>query len=99
MEDEDVATFEFLYGFVEKAIDLSDDRLELRHDRRMNITHYLNKFEGTKSLAFETLRRLMDGYEVTVRRQGLFPHEDDISFAVWRVLRPMTHIFTNSIDK
>ena len=68
---------------------------ELVRSPEMNMDNYELQFENTKHLIFKPLQRIISNQKF---QRSFDPNMVD-SLRLWRVLRPISHIFIEEIDK
>jgi len=93
MEARDIASYELLVGFVERAKELTPNSEDLIRNNNLNLSNYESEFDRTNMWIFKPIQASFRLYKHQLKV------DSDVSMAVWRVLRPLSHIFLDSIEQ
>ena len=95
MDGQDLASFKFIKGFLYRSLKLDDKLDEIVKDPTMDITKYELQFYGTSQYIFRPLQTI-----ITMQKfQRKFDPTMKDELRLWRVLRPISHIFIEEIEK
>ena len=102
MDFKDVASYEFMLGFIDRSIDLSENPEELRESDDLDLSQFELNWAGSGMWVYERLETDMFLYEAGQRKKyhAHSYQEKDLGedFSIWRALHPMTHQFTTIPD-
>ena len=70
MSFHDIASFYFMFGFLERAIDLSENSEELRQDDTLDLEPYEHLYLGSEGWIYQSISVNMNLYELGQRRNS-----------------------------
>ena len=95
MNPEDLKSFDFIEGFIERSTELTNFEDIQKNDVRLNLLHHEKDFLEARNLVIKPLKMSMELYAVQDRiamRRRTFEIEEKM-FAIWRCMNPIHQIF------